>query len=89
MHGCPIGSLCSELDKRDDDVSSHAATVLGRLITIAEEQFTQLGRRDAHELAVALVASWEGIALLANTLRDPGLITTEARRLERWIDSIR
>ncbi|MGI8665042.1 MAG: TetR/AcrR family transcriptional regulator [Jatrophihabitans sp.] len=88
LHGCPIGSLCSELDKRDDDVRRHAATVMGRLITVAEEQFTQLGRRDAHELAVALVASWEGIALLANTLRDPDLITTEARRLERWIDSL-
>ena len=88
MHGCPIGSLCSELDKRDDDISHRAAAVLGRLITVAEEQFKQLGRRDAHELGIALVASWEGIALLANTLRDPSLITTEARRLERWIDSI-
>jgi TetR/AcrR family transcriptional repressor of nem operon len=88
MHGCPIGSLCSELDKRDDDVRHHAAAVLGRLITIAEDEFAALGRRDARELAVSLLASWEGIALLANTLRDPELITTEARRLERWIDSI-
>ncbi len=88
LFGCPIGSLCSELDKRDDDVRRHGAIVLGRLITVAQEQFAQLGRRDAHELAVALVASWEGIALLANTLRDPSLITTEARRLERWIDSL-
>jgi TetR/AcrR family transcriptional repressor of nem operon len=88
LYGCPIGSLCSELDKRDDDVRRHAAVVLGRLITVAEEQFAQLGRRDAHELAVALVASWEGIALLGNTLRDPDLITTQARRLERWIDAI-
>jgi hypothetical protein len=35
-----------------------------------------------------LVASWEGNALLANTLRDPDLVTAEARRLERWIDSL-
>ncbi len=88
MYGCPIGSLCSELDKRDDDVRRRAATVFGRLITIAEGQFAQLGRRDAHQLAVSLVASWEGIALLANTLRDPTMITTEIRRLERWIDSL-
>jgi AcrR family transcriptional regulator len=88
MHGCPIGSLCSELDKRDDEIRRHAATVLERLITIAEEQFAQLGRRDARQLATALVASWEGIALIGNTLRDPNLITTEARRLERWIDSL-
>jgi TetR/AcrR family transcriptional repressor of nem operon len=87
-YGCPIGSLCSELDKRDDDITSEASAVLARLITVAQEQFEQLGRRDARELAVALVASYEGIALIANTLRDPELINTEARRLERWIDSI-
>jgi hypothetical protein len=71
MHGCPIGSLCSELDKRDDDVRRHAATVLERLITVAEQQFAQLGRRDATDLAVALVASWEGIASPANTPPQP------------------
>ena len=88
MHGCPIGSLCSELDKRDDEVRQQGAMVLSRLIAVAEDQFVQLGRRDAHELAIALVASWEGIALIANTLRDPALLTTEGRRLERWIDSL-
>jgi TetR/AcrR family transcriptional regulator, transcriptional repressor for nem operon len=87
-YGCPIGSLCSELDKRDDDLTRRSADVLGKLITVAEEQFQQLGRRDARELAIALVASYEGIALIANTMRDPELITREAKRLERWIDSI-
>jgi AcrR family transcriptional regulator len=88
LHGCPIGSFCSELDKRDDAVRDQAAVVLSRLIAVAEDQFAQLGRRDAHELAIAMVASWEGIALIANTLRDPALLTAEGRRLERWIDSI-
>ena len=88
LYGCPIGTLCSELHKRDDEVTQHSADVFAKLITVAEEQFRQLGRRDARELAVALVASYEGIALIANTLRDPELITGEAKRLERWIDSI-
>ena len=47
-----------------------------------------MGRDDARELAVALIAAYEGIALLAATLRDPGLISTEGDRLERWIDSL-
>ena len=54
----------------------------------AQEQFQALGRPDARELAVALVAAYEGVALLANTLHDPELITAEGRRLERWIDSL-
>ncbi len=37
----------------------------------AEEQFRSLGRRDAHDLALELLAAYEGSALLANTLRDP------------------
>jgi TetR/AcrR family transcriptional regulator, transcriptional repressor for nem operon len=88
LYGCPIGTLCSELHKRDDDVTRRSSDVLAKLITTAEDQFRQLGRRDARELAIALVASYEGIALIANTLRDPELITAEAKRLERWIDSI-
>lgn len=87
-YGCPIGSLCSELDKRADEVSSQAAKVLNRLIGVAEAQFIQLNRSDAHDLAVALVAAYQGIALIANTLRDPALIRTEADRLEHWIDTL-
>jgi len=88
LYGCPIGSLCSEVDKRDDALTTKGAAVLEGLISIAQRQFEELGRRDARGLAVALIAAYEGVALLANTLRDPELITNEARRLERWIDSI-
>ena len=52
----------------------------------AEEQFKEMGRRDARELAVALIASYQGAALLANTFREPELMAREAKRLERWID---
>ena len=88
MYGCPIGSLCSELDKRDNEIYGKAAALMGQLIAVAQDQFEQLGRRDARELAVTLVSGYEGAALLANTLRDPRILNTEARRLERWIDSI-
>jgi len=42
-------------------------------------------RRD---LAVALVAAFQGVSLLTNTLRDPELMAREGRRLDRWIDSL-
>jgi TetR/AcrR family transcriptional repressor of nem operon len=87
-YGCPVGSLSSELDKRDDELRTQAATVLSLLVDWSEEQFRALGRPDARELAVALIAAYEGVTLLASTLRDPTLISTEAARLERWIDSL-
>lgn len=58
------------------------------LLAWAEQQFREMGRADARELAVALIAAYQGISLLTNTFRDPELMTTEARRLERWIDSL-
>jgi TetR/AcrR family transcriptional regulator, transcriptional repressor for nem operon len=87
-YGCPLGSLCSELDKRTDGLDRACAQLLEVPIDWAERQFSLLGRRDARDLAVALMASYQGIALLTNTFRDPDLMTREARRLERWIDSL-
>ncbi len=86
--GCPMGSLCSELDKRDDELERTAAELLTLSVDWAEEQFRSMGRSDARDLAVALVASSQGISLLTNTLRDPDLMAREARRLDRWIDSL-
>jgi hypothetical protein len=87
-YGCPHGTLSSELNKRDDGLG-HAGTKLMQLwIDWAERQFRAMGRRDARDLAVALIAAYQGIMLLANTFREPELIVREARRLDRWIDSL-
>jgi TetR/AcrR family transcriptional regulator, transcriptional repressor for nem operon len=87
-YGCPQGSLCSELDKRHGPMREAAAVLVTLPIDWAEQQFRDLGRRDARELAIALIAAYQGAALLTNTLRDPGLLAREGRRLERWVDSL-
>jgi AcrR family transcriptional regulator len=87
-YGCPLGSLCSELDKRTDGLDTTCAQLLELPIDWAEQQFRLMGRRDARDLAVALIAAYQGIALLTNTFRDPDLMARESRRLERWIDSL-
>jgi TetR/AcrR family transcriptional regulator, transcriptional repressor for nem operon len=87
-YGCPQGSLCSELDKRDDELSRSCGQLMRLPIEWADRQFRAMGRRDARELAVALIASYQGISLLTNTFRDPELMAREGRRLERWIDSL-
>jgi TetR/AcrR family transcriptional regulator, transcriptional repressor for nem operon len=87
-YGCPMGTLCSELDKRDDDLEHAAAELLTLSVDWVEQQFRSMGRSDARDLAVALVAANQGISLLTNTLRDPELMARECRRLDRWIDSL-
>ena len=88
QHGCPLGSLCSEIGKRADPSSFAEAGLMLLLIEWAEEQFRSLGRRDAHDLALDLVAAYEGNALLASTLHDPNVLSTAARRLNHWIDAL-
>jgi TetR/AcrR family transcriptional repressor of nem operon len=88
-HGCPMGTLCSELDKLGDGADRDAAAVMARIIDWAEDQFRELGRGDARDLAVGLFAGIQGAALLANTFRDPDILTRQGRHLERWIDSFR
>ena len=87
-YGCPLGTLCSELDKRADGLDRTCAELLRLPVDWAEEQFRSMGRRDARDLAIALIASYQGIALLTNTFREPELMAREGRRIERWIDSL-
>jgi TetR/AcrR family transcriptional regulator, transcriptional repressor for nem operon len=87
-YGCPHGTLCSELNKRDDDLGQTSTKLMQLWIDWAEQQFRAMGRRDARDLAVALIAAYQGIMLLTNTFRQPELIVRETRRLDRWIDSL-
>ena len=87
-YGCPQGTLCSEVNKRGSGGDHFAADLIRVPLAWVEDQFRQMGRRDANELAVTLMASYQGTALLSNTLSDPTLMARESRRLGRWIDSL-
>jgi TetR/AcrR family transcriptional regulator, transcriptional repressor for nem operon len=88
QYGCPFGTLCSELDKRAQEPSLPVAELMRLPIEWAEKQFRSLGRQDARDLAFDLLAAYEGSALLANTTRDPSVLSGAARRIDRWIDSL-
>jgi AcrR family transcriptional regulator len=86
-YSCPMGTLACELDKRADGLD-RAAGVIEILVDWAEQQFRAMGRDDARDLAIALIASYQGISLITNTFRQPELMLREGRRLEGWIDSL-
>ena len=87
-HGCPIGTLATELNKGANELAHESAEIFTMLLDWIETQFRDMGRDDARELAIALLSAYEGVAVLANTLGDQELIVTEGKRLERWIDSL-
>src|SRR5262245_10646227 len=82
-YGCPHGTLCQELAKRDDGVDRRAAKLMALTIDWAEEQFRLMGRRDPRDLAIGLGASIQGTSLLTSSFRDPEITTRQAGPLAR------
>ncbi|WP_026404283.1 TetR/AcrR family transcriptional regulator [Actinomadura rifamycini] len=88
-YGCPTGTLAAELDKRPEGgLDVEAAKAVRVLLDWVERQFRELGLPDPSGLAVTLVAGYQGMSLLANALRDPGIMTREGARLARWLDTL-
>jgi TetR/AcrR family transcriptional regulator, transcriptional repressor for nem operon len=87
-YGCPSGTLASELDKREDGLDRAVAKVMQLLIDWVEHQFRLMGRADSGDLAISLIASYQGMSLLTNTFRDPEIMSAQGHRLKVWIDSL-
>jgi AcrR family transcriptional regulator len=88
-YGCPTGTLAVELDKRPEGgLDVEAGKVIRLLLDWAERQFAALGLPDPGGLALTLVGAYQGMSLLANALRDPGVMTSQGDRLLAWLDSL-
>ncbi|MGW6756489.1 TetR/AcrR family transcriptional regulator [Streptomyces sp. NPDC055008] len=88
-HGCPTGTLAVELDKRaDGTLDAEAGAVIRRLLEWAGQQFRALGLPGPDDLAVTLIAAYQGMSLLANALRDPDIMARQGAGLLRWLDSL-
>ena len=80
-----MGSLTQELNKEgcgSRDSVNHALIVRAEW---AAEQFRLLGRADAQELGVALVAAVQGIILMANAMHDPQVLEQQVARVRQWV----
>ncbi len=86
-HGCPVGSLSQEMNKSS---GLSRGRVNEGLILRAEwlsGQFRAMGRSDAEDLGVWLIASIQGVILMANAMSDPGVIERQIGQLKAWIDA--
>jgi AcrR family transcriptional regulator len=88
-YGCPYGTLCADLVSQHEDSSrSLAAGLMQSLVAWSEQQFREMGRRDARDLALELVALYQGGAVVASALGDPEVFAHQALRMQRWLDEI-
>ncbi len=88
-YGCPTGTLAAELDKRPEGgLDVEAGKVIRVLLDWVEGQFRELALPEPGELALTMVGAYQGMSLLANALRDPGIMTRQGTRLIDWLDSL-
>jgi AcrR family transcriptional regulator len=88
-NGCPVGTLCSELQKHGGAVAEKSRVLFVEALVWMESQFKALGRgADARELAVHLLAATQGASVLAHTFHDPSIVAMEAVRLKQWIRAL-
>jgi AcrR family transcriptional regulator len=86
-YGCPFGSLCMELDKSAAGPGT-AAELMRVPIAWMEREFAAMGSTDARDLALEVMARYQGAALLTSTLRDPAVMAAAKSRAAAWIDSL-
>lgn len=85
--GCPVGSLCTELQKEGGSaMAERAAAVFATLLEWLEAQFRLLRKgEESRDLAAHLLAALQGASLLAHAFHDSAWVEREAQRLERWV----
>lgn len=85
-YGCPIGSLCTELNKADSGISNQAEDLLQHQLDWLTDQFVALGKgEEAHELATQLLVQLQGASVLAHAFHDQTLLAQQIAQLRSWL----
>jgi AcrR family transcriptional regulator len=88
-HGCPMGSLATELHKDRGPVAEHMAGMMREQLDWLQEQFRLMGKgREAGDLAAHLFGAIQGATVLAHAFHDPRFITRESSRLKEWLRAL-
>lgn len=86
MHGCPVGSLCTELAKLLHGSRDEANKLFTLFRTWLKRQFVELGfAEEADALAMHLLARSQGVAALATAFHDEKFIRHEVDEMNDWL----
>lgn len=85
-HGCPVGTLCTELAKLNHGSREEANRLFTLFRAWLRRQFVLLGRKsDADRLAMHLLARSQGVATLAAAFQDDKFIRQEVQQMCDWL----
>lgn len=85
-HGCPIGTLCSELAKLNHQAQNEAKGLFTLFDAWLSEQFTLLGHGPrSGRLAMRLLSETQGVATMFNAFGEVGFVDLEISRMKAWV----
>jgi hypothetical protein len=89
-HGCPVGTLCTELAKLDNPALPYASQLFDLFRQWLASQFRALGHGKvaADRLAMHVLARSQGIATLAHAFDDAAFIQQEVEQLHAWLKAL-
>lgn len=88
-YGCPMGTLCTELNKLRHALNTEAKQVFDIFCTWLEEQFCLIGlNKDSKDLSLHLLARCQGISSITNAYGDINFLEREVKQLETWVDNL-
>ena len=87
-HGCPVGSLCQELNKERTALADKADALIQSQVKWSTEQFRLMNRPDAPALGQQFIATLQGITLLAQAMHDEDVLRQQIERLKDWLRAL-
>jgi len=88
-YGCPMGSLCLELNKLRHALQDDANNMFSIFQTWLETQFKALGHeQDAVFLAMHIMGRCQGISVLTSAIYNEDYVNREVELLQLWINDL-
>lgn len=88
-HGCPIGSLCTELVKLRHAMLQDANKMYTLFRDWLTMQLKELGlEKNARQVALHLLARSQGIATITSAFEDKSFLHREVKQLKQWLDEV-
>lgn len=88
-YGCPIGSMCLELNKEQSAIAPLADDLLKEILKWVSEQFKQMGCNNSQDLGIRFIVTLQGASMVANALHKSKVITQQFEQMRSWIKSIK
>ena len=89
LHGCPVGTLSTELAKLEHANRDDAGRIFTLFRAWLRQQFVELGcGPDADDLAMHVLAHSQGVATLTNAFRDAAYVEKEVDRIGAWLMTV-